>query len=114
MTTPTITSVADLEAHRFWLNIYNSEGAFKQLLIGYIENATNGLDRGFDGQMVNGGNVISLYAMQDAMKLSIQGRALPFNVTDVIPLGYKSAIASHYLILMVCLLHRLFIWKMHC
>lgn len=96
MSTPATTSVADLEAHRFWLDIYNSEGAFKQLLIGYIENATNGLDRGYDGQLINGGNAILLYAIQDTKKLSIQGRTLPFNVADVIPLGYKSTIASSY------------------
>lgn len=99
--TPTTeTSVMDdLERHRFWLDIYNPEGAYKQLLIGYIQNATNvGMDRGFDGELVDVGNVITLYTLQEDKKLCIQGRALPFNVADIIPMGYKSTIAGTYLI----------------
>jgi hypothetical protein len=94
-----VSVMDDLVRHRFWLDIYNSEGAFKQLLIGYIQNATNvGIDRGFDGELVDVGNVITLYTMQEDKKLCIQGRALPFNVADVIPVGYKSTIAGTYLI----------------
>ncbi|QBZ99009.1 fibronectin type III domain-containing protein [Flavobacterium sangjuense] len=97
---PSETSIVDdLERHRFWLDIYNPEGAFKQLLVGYIEDATNsGIDRGFDGEMIDVGNVITLYTMQEDKKLSIQGRALPFNEADIIPIGYKSTIAGTYLI----------------
>ncbi|MCF6130237.1 fibronectin type III domain-containing protein [Flavobacterium sp. AS60] len=96
----TETSVIDdLERHRFWLDIYNPDGAFKQLLVGYIENATNvGMDRGFDGELVDVGNIITLYTMQEDKKLSIQGRALPFNAADIIPVGYKSTVAGTYLI----------------
>jgi hypothetical protein len=92
-----VSSLDDLERHRFWLDIYNDNGAFKQLLIAYIENATNvGLDRGFDGEMVDVGNAINMYVLQDDKKLSIQGRALPFNEADVIPIGYKSTEAGSY------------------
>lgn len=88
---------AELERHRFWLDIYNEEGAYKQMLIAYIENATNsGMDRGFDGEMVDVGNPVTLYTPQEDKKLSIQGRALPFNETDVIPIGYKSNSATVY------------------
>jgi hypothetical protein len=91
--------VDDLERHRFWLDIYNTDGAFKQLLVGYIEDATNtGIDRGFDGELVEVGNLITLYVMQEGTKLCIQGRALPFNEADIIPIGYKSNIAGTYMI----------------
>jgi hypothetical protein len=91
--------VDDLERHRFWLDIYNTDGAFKQLLVGYIEDATNtGIDRGFDGELVDVGNLITLYVMQEGTKLCIQGRALPFNEADIIPIGYKSNIAGTYMI----------------
>lgn len=95
---PTVNQTQDeLERHRFWLDIYNSEGAFKQLLIAYVENATNiGMDRGFDGEMVDVGNAITLYAPQEEKKLSIQGRALPFNEADVIPIGYKATNANTF------------------
>ncbi|MFN3753736.1 fibronectin type III domain-containing protein [Flavobacterium sp.] len=100
MSNPTVNeSVTELERHRFWLDIFNEEGAYKQLLIAYIENATNtGLDRGFDGEMVDIGNAITLYTPQEEVKLSIQGRALPFNESDVIPIGYKSTAANTYVI----------------
>jgi hypothetical protein len=89
---------AELEKHRYWLNIANDQGAFKQLLVGYVEDATLGLDRLFDGEMVDVGNAITLYSMVDATKLSIQGRPVPFAVADTIPLGYKSTISSDYTI----------------
>jgi hypothetical protein len=31
--------------NRIWLNLSNSDGAFKQTLVGYIEGATNAIDQ---------------------------------------------------------------------
>lgn len=93
-----VSTASVFEKHRYWLNITNTEGAFKQALIGYAEGATLGLDRLFDGEMVEAGNVVSLYTLADTIKLSIQGRPLPFDVADVIPLGYRSTINSTYTI----------------
>jgi hypothetical protein len=87
-----------LEKHRYWVDIANSEGAFKQVLIGYVETATTGLDRLFDGDMVDVGNAITLYTTVEDIKLSIQGRPLPFDVNETIPLGYKSTIDGTYTI----------------
>ncbi|MGV3697502.1 fibronectin type III domain-containing protein [Flavobacterium sp.] len=84
------------EKHRYWLNVSNTEGAFKQILIGYAEGATMGLDRLYDGETMDAGNAIVLYSMAENTKLGIQGRPLPFDVTDIVPLGYKSTIASEY------------------
>lgn len=89
-------TVPELEKHRYWLNIYNNEGAFKQALVGYVETATMGLDRLFDGEFVDVGNVITMYTKVDDTKLSIQGRPLPFDVSDTVPLGYNSTIVSDY------------------
>ncbi len=87
-----------LEKHRYWLDITNTEGAFKQALIGYVETATNGIDRLFDGDMVDIGNAITMYTIVEDTKLSIQGKALAFDVNETIPLGYKSTINSTYTI----------------
>lgn len=92
------TAELNLEKHRYWLDITNTEGAFKQALIGYVESATNGIDRLFDGEMVDIGNAITLYTMVDNTKLSIQGKQLAFDVNEMIPLGYKSTINSTYTI----------------
>jgi hypothetical protein len=88
------TSDAGLEKNRYWLNILSAEGAFKQALVGYIETATQGVDRLFDGEVVEAGNAISLYTKVDDTKLSIQGRALPFEISDTIPLSYKVNVAT--------------------
>ena len=95
---PSVSVSSEFEKHRYWLNVSNSEGAFKQALVGYAESATLGLDRLFDGEMVDVGNAISIYTLAEASKLSIQGRPLPFDVNDVVPLGYKSTINSSYTI----------------
>src|SRR5690606_20686872 len=34
------------ERHRFWLNLYNEEVANNQILVGYMDNATQGVDTG--------------------------------------------------------------------
>ncbi|WP_264522066.1 GEVED domain-containing protein [Flavobacterium sp. N1994] len=99
-TSSNTTLQSDLEKHRYWLNISNTEGAFKQALVAYVETATLGFDRLFDGDLVELSNVISLYTKVDQSKLSIQGRPLPFQVSDLVPLCYKSTIASTYTITM--------------
>lgn len=83
-----------LEKHRFWLNLENSQGGFNQALIAYIEGATNNYDRGFDGE-VFGGNSATFYSIA-GKKLSIQGKGLPFEASDVIPMGYKATVAGNY------------------
>ena len=91
-TTP--DSIDALAKHRVWLNLSNSEGAFKQTLVGYIEGATNGIDRGYDGELLNANNFVSLYSIVDGKNMAIQGRALPFNAEDKVPLGYHATIAG--------------------
>lgn len=81
--------------HRFWINLRNEQGAFNQSLIGYVENATDGLDRLYDGALF-GGNYVTIYSLLNQNKLSIQGKALPFNNEDVVPLGYKVTIAGTF------------------
>lgn len=83
--------------HRIWLNLQNAEGAFSQALVGYIENATNGLDWGYDADLF-GGNYVTFYSLLDGKQLSINGRALPFNDQDFVPLGYKTELNGNLII----------------
>lgn len=83
-------SNGDYEKDRFWLNIANADGGFKQTLIGYIENATDGIDRLYDGEFIDVGNTLAIYSVMNTNLLSIQGRQLPFNINDLVPVGYKS------------------------
>lgn len=78
--------------HRVWLNLTGTD-AFNQILVGYVENATNGLDWGYDGAQF-GGNKVTLYSILDSNNLVIQGRGLPFNNQDEVPLGYKTTLTG--------------------
>ncbi|WP_395048427.1 T9SS type A sorting domain-containing protein [Flavobacterium sp.] len=83
------------EKNRIWLNLTNNSGAFSQTLIGYITDATQGLDRGFDGESF-GGNNVTFYSIIPEAKLTIQGRALPFDANDTVILGYNAAKKGNY------------------
>ena len=94
--TTTTNPIEALEKNRVWLDVFNADGLCKQTMVGYIENATNDLDRGFDGEIVDAGNPVSLYSLIGTDKFGIQGRALPFDVNDIVPLGFKSTTAGIY------------------
>jgi hypothetical protein len=86
------------EKSRVWLDLTNSGGAFKQTLIGYVAGATNGYDNLYDGASLNGNTYVDFYSINNTDKLVIQGRALPFTDSDLVPLGYKTTIAGDFTI----------------
>lgn len=83
-----------LDKSRIWLNMANSHNAFKQILVGYINGASNEIDRNFDGENFGSGAVM-LYSIVSGKTLSIQGRALPFTTEDRVELGYKTTTAGN-------------------
>ncbi|MBP6754661.1 MAG: DUF3494 domain-containing protein [Bacteroidia bacterium] len=84
------------ENHHIWLNLTSTEGVdMNQILIGYINEATMGVDTNYDGTSYgNLGNF--LYSIIDNEKYVIQGRALPFSTTDEVPLGWYCDTAGTY------------------
>tara|TARA_R110002073_G_scaffold57778_4_gene146747 strand:- start:164675 stop:167311 length:2637 start_codon:yes stop_codon:yes gene_type:complete len=62
-----------VEKDRIWLNLFNEKGAFSQLLIGFIDGATDGIDRSYDGPKF-GGNYISFYSIIEDKNFAIQGK----------------------------------------
>lgn len=78
------------EKNRFWLNLTEGNNHHNQILIGYIENATNDFDFGYDGKLLNNGSSAIYSLLNDNDELVIQGKSLPFNDTDIVPLGFKS------------------------
>lgn len=84
--------------NRLWLNLTNEGGAFKQVLIGYLDGATNNWDNNYDGATLDGNTFVDFYSINEKDKLTIQGRALPFTDADVIPLGYVSSIVGDFTI----------------
>ena len=93
-----LNNTSTLEKNRLWLDFtnVNDSDEFKQVLVGYIENATNAYENGFDGDIIEAGNTVSFYSIADSKNLTIQGRALPFNSNDQVAIGYKSAVTSNF------------------
>ncbi|MBE0390360.1 LamG-like jellyroll fold domain-containing protein [Flavobacterium sp. PL002] len=85
-----------VEKNRLWLDLMNDQGAFKQTLIGYITGATNDYESAYDGSSFNANAYVNFYSLQGTSAMAIQGRALPFDQSDIVPLGYKSTIAGDF------------------
>ena len=75
-----------IERHRIWLDLIAPNNHANSILVGYVENATNGIDRLFDGFDLSKTS-IRFYSLINEDKMSIQGRSLPFDVSDTVPLG---------------------------
>jgi hypothetical protein len=83
---------ADSQSYSFSLNMIHTQtsGIFKQLTIGYLEGATNGLDFGADANAPAG--AISFYSVINNVGYAIQSRAYPWIVNDQIQLGFNTSI----------------------
>lgn len=90
------TASTAIEKNRLWVNMSNTQGAYNEILLGYVTGATNGFDTLYDGKTLLAGNVLSLYSIQGSDNYSIQGRALPFSDADIIPLGYSTTVAGEF------------------
>lgn len=89
----TTNSISEgLERHRIWLSLNSAAGAYNQMLVGYVEDATNDFDSLFDGKTMQVGNPVSIYTKVGGYDLSIQGKSLVFSDTDIIPVAYTTTI----------------------
>lgn len=87
------------ERNRFWLNLSNEEVTFNQILVGYMDNATQGVDTGIDGKMfAYEGNALYSIIDNNEDMFVIQGRALPFTASDVVALGFRAVNAGSFTI----------------
>lgn len=84
------------ERHRVWLQLANASN-YKQTLVGYAPNATAGIDYGFDGVALTGTG-LGFYSLIDTIQLGIQGRGLPFNDADEVPMGFTTNQAGRHII----------------
>ena len=85
-----------IENNRIWLNATNSAGAFSQMAVGYMTDATQNVDS-LDGKYIND-SPFALTSLINSEEYTIQGRALPFSTSDSIPLGFKTDVAGNYTI----------------
>ena len=82
---------------RIWLDLNGANGAFGQILVGYMPGATSGIDGAIDGRFF-GDSQTALTSTINNEEFVIQGRAFPFETTDVVALGFKSELAGSYTI----------------
>jgi hypothetical protein len=85
-----------IENNRIWLNATNTSGAFSQMAVGYMTDATPNVDS-LDGKYIND-SPFALTSLIGSEEFTIQGRALPFSTSDSIPLGFKTDAAGNYTI----------------
>ena len=96
----TTQTVSD-EKHRIWLDLLNGNNASVRTLIGYVPEATTGLDRLYDAYK-NTANNLNIYSLIEGETHIIQGRPTPFDNNDQVPIGvhvlhdgeYKIAIGA--------------------
>jgi hypothetical protein len=95
------SSNGEEEKHRIWLDLLDANNITVRTLVGYVPEATYGLDRMYDA-FKNTANDYNIYSLAEDKTLTIQGRQLPFDNNDLVPIGirimhdgeYKIAIAA--------------------
>ncbi|MGV6832447.1 MAG: T9SS sorting signal type C domain-containing protein [bacterium] len=90
-------SVNSGEKHRLWLNFSDANNSTITALVGYAENATDEIDKMYDSVQLEGSEN-SFYSIVNDKKLAIQGKSLPFDEQDQIPLGLTVNQAGSYTI----------------
>ena len=85
------------EAGRIWLDLIASNGTTVRNLVAYVDGATNNKDRMFDAigsEKLN----FNLYSTIGNEIMKIQGRTLPFDQEDRVPMGIKVSQNGNYTI----------------
>ena len=85
------------ETSRIWLNLNDTSNSYNQILVGYIDGATNSIDQAIDAEVLDKNNTM-LYNVINDSEYVIQGKGLPFAETDEIALGLKATTAGNYTI----------------
>ena len=92
-----VAATSETEKHRIWLNLNDGANNYNQILIGYVDGATNEIDLAIDGEVLDKDNTM-LYNVINDSEYVIQGKGLPFAESDEIALGLKVTSAGNYAI----------------
>jgi hypothetical protein len=83
------------EKNRIWLDLVDANSNATSTLVAYVQNATNGVDRMYDAiTKVDSHNLI--YSTIENQKYIIQGRSFPFDVNDLVSIGYNATTSGVY------------------
>jgi hypothetical protein len=79
---------------RIWLNL-TTEKSFSQILVGFIDGATDAVDRKYDGVRFLGKTSLNLYSLIDEGHYGIQGKS-NLKEVEVIPIGFSSDVVNDF------------------
>ena len=85
------------ENGRIWLDLVASNGTNIRNLVAYVDGASNNRDRLFDAITDEKLN-FNLYSLIGDLPMTIQGRTLPFDQEDRVPMGIKVPQNGNYTI----------------
>ncbi|CAM3573399.1 choice-of-anchor D domain-containing protein [Flavobacterium gelidilacus] len=85
-----------IEKSRIWLDLIASNNELSRTLIGYVPDATLAKDRMFDALIEV--DAFKLYTLINTQKQAIQGRPVPFDANDLVPMGIFAETAGNYTI----------------
>jgi hypothetical protein len=88
------TNLDDLERHRIWLDLKNSNNVTETALVGYIEGASMNSDSAYDA-LANPLDM-GIYSFINNESFVIQGRSLPFDDNDQVSIGFNVPTAGTY------------------
>lgn len=91
------TSTNEFEKHRIWLDLIDSNNIASGTLVAYATDATYGFDTFFDAQAAVPA-FMKIYSLIGNDVYDIQGRSLPFDQNDQVPLGATFVEAGNYTI----------------
>ena len=86
----------NLERHRIWLDLITPNETTRTL-VAYVEGATKDKDRMFDAA-TNYKMTQNFYSLIENDIMTIQGRALPFDANDKVPMGFKTSVSGNFTI----------------
>jgi hypothetical protein len=90
---------ANQTKNRAWLSITNDSNDYNQVLVGFADDATDGVDRLYDGKKFKAHPRIAFYSLIDSVDYSIQGLKTPIYLQEKrIPLGIDAWISGSHTI----------------
>lgn len=92
----TATATTTVEKNRIWLDLIAPNSQVTRTLVGYITDATLAKDRLYDALIEV--DAFGFYSLINTQKQIIQGRPVPFDSNDQVPMGVFIDVAGNYTI----------------
>ena len=92
-----ISSTSENDKHSIWIDLLDGTNNISRSLVAYCEGATHQKDRMFDAY-TRVADATILYSLIGSESQIIQGRGLPFDENDQVPLGFHAPTAGAFTI----------------